>query len=1427
MIKKINIILVLLLLLVSVSAVSAADDINETVSSNEAVIDEVASDDVLTSDESEDVISENPYIITNDNYGTYFNSKGELISSDVNDGDTIQINDNFVNKNFTFKKSVNIVGSDNIKFNNCIFTLSDKASGSTISNLKIFNTNTYTYGIFLDGVSNCIVQNCFVNNTGASSYAICLGNGATYNNITNNNLNAYGITYGHGTRSTSPVLISGSHYNQISNNQITCWDANGIYLSSYNGGPLKGGSSTFNLIYNNTVKYMVLPTSWSYGIQIMGGNNTIKANKIIGGYRGISTTGSGNVIIDNQLYNLTGADYNQPNNEIGGEIAIVGSYYSIIKNNTIVNAKVISTGCGISALDYSTVENNNIEIVYRGSGINPQGSNIVIKNNEVSTISGAGILSNTHAFNLTIDNNNVTSQSGVGILIQKVSSKRMPGNITLINNYVKAGNSKIYAIDAKDVDKSTNNVIEDNFVPRGYGEVITPDGVFDASKPIYKYNGTSIEITPSNYENYFKNNFLDSNVNDKDILIFRGEFYNETFFINKQVKVIGNDATFNNVNFKVYSDGVWLENLTIKNQKSNKLNAWGILVYQVFGAKILNCNIEVYDPNAAYAIYVVESTDVDVINNTLFSSGEYLTYTLLVYTVDDSNFINNTIKTVGTNVSYINTGMDACVDGSENCLDGNENCLDGDTFSGNHVVPAEVYRTYGILMLFSSGNTVSGNKINATSKLTEILNTTNSTNSIVGIDLYYNSHNNVFSNNDIYIKAKDNYLYGMGVLGFKSTDDAPEGQGASNNEFINNNIVLDGTYFVEGFVVGKSSSDTQIISNNVTAKSDGVNYGINLEMSQNSIVNKNNFTLNSDIVYGIQVYESSTNQFSDNSLKINGKKAYGFTLSNSRNNGIIENTLFVNNNDEEITFVNFDKIAAGNAGLYLIANSTGNTIKDNNVTSIKGYAIFLGDIAIQNTIQNNYLDSEQGIGDEAVSNAENNIVKDNYKYLVTGQLLHIYIKYLENGTFTFKTNDEGLEGAKVEFFDIDYNNLGSSIISNGESKLDYDFSSFKPGPYDISATVNMKNYKITSIHASLNVDDGELNLTVNNATGPIARNAQFTATVKNILNQGVSGITAKFYIVDDLGKQYIGRAVSDKNGLFDSLFKIPEIVGDTPLILVEIEDPYHYVPTSGTANLTAFWLTKTKIETNTNVYPDGVLAVLKDQKGNILANKAVSVKIGSNNYNIITNAKGEILMPVVSKGNYAVLIAFAGDNQYDDSKANINVNVLPSITESRGSTVYYGNTVQYKVRVRGSDGNYGAGNLVTIKVNGQTYHVLTDVNGYATQSIKLKTGSYTVTAEYKGDLVSNKITFKPTLTAKNIVKKKAKKIKFTVKVVNKNGKAVKKKKVTFKIKGKKYTAKTNKKGVATVSIKNLKVGKHTITSTYGGCTIKNTIKIKK
>ena len=152
MIKKINFILVLLLLLVSIGAVSAADDLNDTIASDDgAILEEVIQDDVLASDNFEDKYSSdsNSYTVNESNYDTYFDSKGEATSS-VKTGDTINLDGAFNNKNFTFNTPVNLIGSESNNLKNCVITFCSGASGSNITGLKIANNVDYYYGIFLN-----------------------------------------------------------------------------------------------------------------------------------------------------------------------------------------------------------------------------------------------------------------------------------------------------------------------------------------------------------------------------------------------------------------------------------------------------------------------------------------------------------------------------------------------------------------------------------------------------------------------------------------------------------------------------------------------------------------------------------------------------------------------------------------------------------------------------------------------------------------------------------------------------------------------------------------------------------------------------------------------------------------------------------------------------------------------------------------------------------------------------------------------------------------------------------------------------------------------------------------------------------------------------------------------------------------------------
>lgn len=158
---------------------------------------------------------------------------------------------------------------------------------------------------------------------------------------------------------------------------------------------------------------------------------------------------------------------------------------------------------------------------------------------------------------------------------------------------------------------------------------------------------------------------------------------------------------------------------------------------------------------------------------------------------------------------------------------------------------------------------------------------------------------------------------------------------------------------------------------------------------------------------------------------------------------------------------------------------------------------------------------------------------------------------------------------------------------------------------------------------------------------------------------------------------------------------------------------------------------------------------------------------------------------------------------------------------------YYGNVPYFKVRVCDDNDNYVAGLNVKITVNGKSYYVSSDKDGWVSFKINLNSGKYTIFCEYKGFKVSNKITVKPTLITKNKKYKKAKVFKYTAKLLNKNGKVLKSKKITFKIKGKTYKAKTNKKGIATIKIKNLKVGSYKIVANYGKQKSTSKIIIKK
>ena len=232
-----------------------------------------------------------------------------------------------------------------------------------------------------------------------------------------------------------------------------------------------------------------------------------------------------------------------------------------------------------------------------------------------------------------------------------------------------------------------------------------------------------------------------------------------------------------------------------------------------------------------------------------------------------------------------------------------------------------------------------------------------------------------------------------------------------------------------------------------------------------------------------------------------------------------------------------------------------------------------------------------------------------------------------------------------------------------------------------------------------------------------------------------------------------------------------------------------------------------------------------DRNGNPLKNTLISILIASREYKLLSDENGVALLNIdLNPGKYNVRITNPSTGEIKTQ----NLEVVSRISENKDLTMYYGAGKYYTVRVVDDNGNAEANVKVTFTINGKNYVISTDNKGYASVKISQNPGKYTITAQYKGFKVSNKITVKSTIITKNIKVKKGKTIKFTAKLVNNNGKILKNKKITFKFKGKTYKVKTNNNGKATLKItKKYKVGKYTITSKYGKLTIKNTVQIKK
>ena len=223
-------------------------------------------------------------------------------------------------------------------------------------------------------------------------------------------------------------------------------------------------------------------------------------------------------------------------------------------------------------------------------------------------------------------------------------------------------------------------------------------------------------------------------------------------------------------------------------------------------------------------------------------------------------------------------------------------------------------------------------------------------------------------------------------------------------------------------------------------------------------------------------------------------------------------------------------------------------------------------------------------------------------------------------------------------------------------------------------------------------------------------------------------------------------------------------------------------------------------------------ARLVDEQGRAVSGWNVTLIVENANYTLTSDADGYISVNAgLTIGSHSVVVIHPVTGRASAAVASI----VTRITANKNVNMEYDDGTTYKVRIIGDDGNYaGAGEVVSFILNGKKMTAKTDKNGYAAIKVSLAPGQYSVSAEYKGVKVSNKVVVKSHFISKYKVTYKKSKINRQgyLLVSYKIGKYFVGKKVTLVFANKKYTQKVAKNGkvkfkVAKKVVNKLKVGK--------------------
>lgn len=232
-----------------------------------------------------------------------------------------------------------------------------------------------------------------------------------------------------------------------------------------------------------------------------------------------------------------------------------------------------------------------------------------------------------------------------------------------------------------------------------------------------------------------------------------------------------------------------------------------------------------------------------------------------------------------------------------------------------------------------------------------------------------------------------------------------------------------------------------------------------------------------------------------------------------------------------------------------------------------------------------------------------------------------------------------------------------------------------------------------------------------------------------------------------------------------------------------------------------------------------------------LPSDAYGKVIVNNCEGIVANGEANVTLDL-TEGEYDIEVKFTESQRYADKtiSAHIKVTHNPNVILTVSNVTTYSTTGKITAKLTDYKSNPIADAAIVIN----DVNVKTDSEGIASFEYSLAVGTHEVTASFKGDSQYNPASANATVNVlsrftgnKNIVMDYYDGSKYTVRIIGDDGKFVGANqvvKITFGSISK--DVKTDKNGYATLTITNTP-NKYTITATYKGQSVKNTVQVKQ